>query len=61
MPTVFNMALEKAIEDFGVEKNEHSIRQHVVSYADDLVVVGRYEEAVKVTFINIVKEAQKIG
>lgn len=61
MPTVFNMALEKAIEDFGVEKSEHSIRQHVVSYADDLVVVGRYEEAVKVTFINIVKEAQKIG
>jgi hypothetical protein len=37
------------------------MRQHVVAYADYLGIIGRSEEAVKVAFIDMVKEAQKIG
>jgi hypothetical protein len=46
LPAVFKVALETAIEDFGVEKNGHSVRQHVVAYVDDLGIIGRPEETI---------------
>jgi sorting nexin-29 len=60
---LFNIALEKAVRDAGIEKRGTIYRKsvQVLAYDDDIDIIGRTTRAVKETFLKLEKAAQEIG
>jgi hypothetical protein len=59
---LFNIALEKAVRDAGIEKRGTIYHKsvQVLASADDIDIIGRTTRAVKETFLKLEKAAQEI-
>jgi hypothetical protein len=59
---LFNITLEKAVRDAGIEKRGKIYHKsvQVLAYADDIDIIGRTTRAVKETFLKLEKAAQAL-
>jgi hypothetical protein len=60
---LFNIALGKAVREANLDIRGTILHKSVqiLAYADDVVIVARYENAVKDAFIRLEKAYQKMG
>jgi hypothetical protein len=60
---LFNLALEKVIQNAGIEKRGTIYHKpiQILAYADDVNVIGRTIRDLKEAFIKLEHEAQKMG
>jgi sorting nexin-29 len=61
--TLFNIALEKSVRETNLDMRGTIVHKSVqiLAYADDVVIVARYENAVKDAFNRLEKASQKMG
>jgi len=60
---LFNIALEKVVREANLDIRGTKLHKslQILAYADDAVIVRRYENAVKDTLNRLEMEAQKMG
>jgi hypothetical protein len=60
---LFNIALEKAVREANLDIRGTILHKsmEILAYADDVMIVARYENAVKDTFNRLEKVSQKMG
>lgn len=60
---LFNLALEKAIRDSGTSTRGTIVTKssQILAYADDIDIIGRSQQAVQESFIQIERAAQNLG
>jgi sorting nexin-29 len=60
---LFNITLEKAIREAGIEKKGTIYHKSIqmLAYADEINIIGQTTTAVKETFLKLEKAAQEIG
>jgi sorting nexin-29 len=57
---LFNTALEKVIRDSGINLITSFMSVQILSYADDIDIIGRTQKAMKEAFANLKKAARKM-
>jgi hypothetical protein len=58
---LFDLVLEAILQKINVTGHTGTKSIQIVAYADDVAIVGRYKNALKVTLVNIEIEARKRG
>jgi hypothetical protein len=60
---LFNIALEKAVRVAGLDIRGTILHKSVqiLAYADDTVIIGRYERAMKEAFVQLETVAKQMG